>query len=232
MMPSLDMPHHLRSDEWCQYREGVALSTIALEKGKKGRRQVSTLIDTGLPSYKYDVKVSQEIPDGTRVTVKFSTEEDALQVGQEQKPTVLGADAVAPSEPREEGGLYWGYNVRVAESLSAVLTECPFDGGYDLTFGTSERGKPIADIQKGGPNTDAVPKFDHMMIVIGGVAGLEAALKADGELKQLGVKNPETLFDFWVNLVPGQGSRTIRTEEAVWLGLAAIRDIALAKGQN
>jgi predicted SPOUT superfamily RNA methylase MTH1 len=31
------------------------------------------------------------------------------------------------------------------------------------------------------------------------------------------------LFDAWVNLVPGQGSRTIRTEEAVEFGLCALK---------
>jgi len=30
------------------------------------------------------------------------------------------------------------------------------------------------------------------------------------------------LFDTWVNLVPSQGSRTIRTEEAVWIGLTTL----------
>lgn len=25
-LPSLDMPHHPRSDEWCDYREGVVVS--------------------------------------------------------------------------------------------------------------------------------------------------------------------------------------------------------------
>ena len=35
----------------------------------------------------------------------------------------------------------------------------------------------------------------------------------------------EKLFDHWVNLLPGQGSRTIRTEEAVWLGLTGLRGL-------
>lgn len=66
-----------------------------------------------------------------------------------------------------------------------------------------------------------------MLIIFGGVAGLEAAVKVDQELAGLGVKSPEKLFDFWVNLCEGQGSRTIRTEEAVWLGLMGLKEVVL-----
>ena len=69
-----------------------------------------------------------------------------------------------------------------------------------------------------------------MLIVLGGVAGLEVAVKADEELQKLNVKTPEALFDFWVNLVPRQGSRTIRTEEAVWLALMGLNGIVKEKG--
>ena len=31
------------------------------------------------------------------------------------------------------------------------------------------------------------------------------------------------MFDYWVNLVEGQGSRTIRTEEAIEIGLAGLK---------
>ena len=68
-----------------------------------------------------------------------------------------------------------------------------------------------------------------MLIVFGGVAGLEVAVDADPELVQMGVKEPQKLFDHWINLCPGQGSRTIRTEEAVWLGLMGLRDVVLNK---
>ena len=30
-LPSLDMPHHLRRDEWCQYREGITLDSEEVE---------------------------------------------------------------------------------------------------------------------------------------------------------------------------------------------------------
>lgn len=58
------------------------------------------------------------------------------------------ASLVPPSIPTAESGLYWGYRVRVADSLAQVFSECPYesDGGYDISIGTSERGTPIEDI--------------------------------------------------------------------------------------
>ena len=38
-----------------------------------------------------------------------------------------------------------------------------------------------------------------------------------------GVHDPASLFDHYLNLCPRQGSRTIRSEEAVLVGMAALR---------
>ncbi len=43
---------------------------------------------------------------------------------------------VPPSEPRAQGGTYWGYTVRLAASISRALKEGPHRG-YDLTLGMS-----------------------------------------------------------------------------------------------
>lgn len=227
-LPSLDMPHHLRKSEWCQYREGVTMTgkadVPAKKKGKSkgGVPGTQNLVNTGLDQ---DVFVEAMIPAITRLTLKFKQAEQ----NQTSRGDALLATPVAPSAPREEAGYYWGYAVRSAPSLSAVLTECPFEDGYDLSFGTSERGIDINQLDN--PDQDRpVPQFNHMLMVFGGVAGLEVAVKADDELKRLGVETPEALFDYWVDLCPGQGSRTIRTEEAVWLGLMGLRNVVLTKG--
>lgn len=49
----------------------------------------------------------------------------------------------------------------------------------------------------------------HMLVVFGGLQGLEASLDAD---ENLNVTDPSVLFDLYLNSCPGQGSRTIRTE--------------------
>ena len=208
------MPHHLRSHEWCQYREGVSMGP-----GANGR--VTSFIDVGFES---PVEVAASVPEYARVTVKFpeKNEPAGFQAGGQQ------VDAVSPSRPREEAGYYWGFQVRQPPSLSTVITECPFDGGYDLTWGTSERGRDLSEVLEGGG--EQIPKYNHMLLVFGGVAGLEVAAKADKDLEGMGVAKPEELFDYWINLHPGQGSRTIRTEEAVWLGLMGLRDIVKSNG--
>lgn len=200
-LPSLDMPHHLRAGEWCDYREGVTVSTTG----------GTTSVDVGLPQQR--LVEDLEIPPNTRVTLKLQESDSA--------------EAVAPTDPRETDGYYWGYAVRRCESLSSVFTECPFDGGYSVSIGTSERGMPLSDMDGLGVDPDKA----HILLVFGGVAGLEAAARNDAELQKAGI-TPSTvgnLFDHWINVCPGQGSRTIRTEEAVWLGLMGIKSVIQPK---
>lgn len=51
--------------------------------------------------------------------------------------------------------------------------------------------------------------FRHLLVVFGGLQGLEASVDAD---QNLNVTDPSVLFDLYLNTCPGQGSRTIRTE--------------------
>ncbi|KAI9745289.1 MAG: hypothetical protein M1818_001569 [Claussenomyces sp. TS43310] len=225
-LPSLDLPHHLRADEWCRFREGVTLPSAAAADVT-----TTTLVDAGL---KVPVTLDAAIPPNTRVTLCFDAE--AQRAASLPQPHEIRGEAVDPAQPREEEGYYWGYNVRQANSLSAVFTECAFDGGYDVTIGTSERGVPLDELYtppmtavKGTRAAGlAVGKFSHLLLVFGGVAGLEVALRNDAELQQLGVVDVKDVFDRWVNVCPGQGSRTIRTEEAVWIGLMGLRRLVEA----
>ena len=241
VLPSLDMPHHLRQNEWCDYRDGVMISSRGGNNGRqrkeKGGKHVenATVVDTGLPQ-KVTIR-NAELSEGTRVTVRLSSQQGLdVDAGKE-----VEAELVNPSVPREEAGYYWGYSVRRCSSLSSVFTECPFDGGYDLSFGTSERGVPISDIldrrqnkgdddigKFGGANSaGTLPDYKHLLLVFGGVAGLEIAVRNDRQLRDMSIRpvDTEKLFDYWVNLLPGQGSRTIRTEEAVWIGLTGLTNL-------
>lgn len=125
----------------------------------------------------------------------------------------IKATVVSPSLPRAETGIYWGYSVRVAASLSDVFAQSPYDAGYDLTVGTSDKGTDV----------HALParsrRYKHALIVFGGLQGLEAALENDDRLT---VDDPALLFDDYVNIAPAQGSRTIRTEEAILIALAGL----------
>ncbi|KAG6020178.1 hypothetical protein E4U41_002929 [Claviceps citrina] len=210
VLPSLDMPHHPNPKEWIAYREGV---TVAGRTSSGG----GTLVEVGLDE---PVEIDEEaIPPKTRVTLLFPEDGDG-------RP-----ECVDPQAPRTEGGYYWGYAVRRAGSLSAVFTESPYEGGYDLSIGTSERGTPVHKAfppsSSSGSSSGRPPRFKHLLIVFGGPRGLEFAAMNDEELARMDVQGAKTkeLFDHWVNVLPNQGSRTIRTEEAMLIALTALRGL-------
>lgn len=41
----------------------------------------------------------------------------------------LNGVVVSPQLPRSETGIYWGYTVRIANSLSKVFSQCPYKEG-------------------------------------------------------------------------------------------------------
>ena len=124
--------------------------------------------------------------------------------------------------------MYWGYTTRIAPSFSGIWEECPFEGGYDVSLGTSERGDVSVEDED-----FSIPPFKHLLVVFGGVRGLEDAVSRDPRLSDTRPEDTKHLFDVWCNTCPGQGSRTIRTEEALFISLPSLK-IAwdrTAKGQ-
>lgn len=61
LMNPLNTPHHLRADEWSQYREGVVINR-PIKKGK------GSWVNIG---FKKDCQVDLLLEEGTRVTVKL-----------------------------------------------------------------------------------------------------------------------------------------------------------------
>lgn len=193
VLNALNSPHHLRVNQWCEYREGVVL--------EKSNKSVS-YVDIGLST---DVSINQALQPGLRVTVQLPPE------AQEMKRPY--GSVVSPNEPREKAGYYWGYTVRVANSLSEVVAGSRFPDGYDLLIGTSDKGEDVRKV--------TFPEFTHALIVFGGVEGLESAIEADTDLE---ATEPSHLFDFYVNTCPLQQTRTVRTEEAVLISLCQLQD--------
>jgi hypothetical protein len=69
-----------------------------------------------------------------------------------------------------------------------------------------------------------------LLIVFGGVAGIEESVDTDKSTALPG-KYSRKLFDVWVNICPYQGSRTIRSKEAVFIALARLSPFT-AKNAN
>ncbi|KAI3752000.1 hypothetical protein L2E82_23099 [Cichorium intybus] len=191
LLPPLDAPHHLRKHEWAPYREGVTLPQPAPSSA-------TTLVDVGLSK---NVVIDEALEPGKRVTVAMGTDRQL-----DDEPHQI----VSSSKPTEEAGMYWGYKVRYAPNISSVINNCPYKGGYDYLIGTSEHGHVVKSSEL------ELPSFRHLLIAFGGVAGLEECIEEDKNLKG---KDPREVFSTYLNICPHQGSRTIRTEEAVFISL-------------
>ncbi|XP_027880598.1 putative methyltransferase C9orf114 homolog isoform X1 [Xiphophorus couchianus] len=204
LLNPLDSPHHMRIDEESEYREGRVLN----KPPKQGK---GSLVNCGM---RKDVRIDKQLQPDLRVTVKLTKTQNQVfvHVCACTESRLYKGVVVAPHVPRTEGGLYWGYTVRLASCLSSVFTESPFKEGYDLTVGTSERGSSVDQV--------ILSPFKHLLMVFGGLQGLEASLDAD---QNLDVTDPSVLFDLYLNTCPDQGSRTIRTEEAILISMAALR---------
>eukprot|EP00126_Sphaerothecum_destruens_P003801 Sdes_comp17595_c0_seq1m6844 len=210
----------MRIDDDSPFREGVVLNRPTKSDGISG-----SIVDVGA---RKQVKVNKILNPGTRVTVDMKPElhqsSAAAQDETVQKSIRKGIKwVVSPSVPCQKHGIYWGYSVRLASSLSAVLSESPYPDGYDLTIGTSDKGESV--LEEGF----SLGKFSHLLLVFGGLEGLEMALDCDEELHISDIRN---LFDRYINTCPGQGSGTIRTEEAVLITLGTLRKYILNNSLN
>ncbi|CAG8521029.1 4012_t:CDS:2 [Ambispora gerdemannii] len=228
--------HHFRQEEKSPYREGVVIEKLP----KDGQ---GSLVDAGLTKH---VKIDRSLKPGIQVTLDMGN----YDVNKAHN-NYIQAKVVSPKTPREESGLYWGYQIRLADSISKVFTECTYPDGYDVTIGTSERGNPIDQALEQIPEFSIGGKYAftsqksqiillhttnfyqdrHLLVVFGGLGGLEVAIDSDQDLTCTG-EEADALFDLWVNTCPNQGSRTIRTEEAILISMACLRQTITEKGKK
>ena len=102
---------------------------------------------------------------------------------------------------------YWGYDVHIIKSLKQLLRK----GLFDTTIGTSKNGAELVVNN----------------ILLGRLKNSEKILIAFGSPKKglteiLGEKNINNFFDLYLNMIPGQGTETIRTSEAFAACLAIL----------
>lgn len=231
LLNPLNLPSHPAKDDTPRWREGAAVlagrsNPLPNSAARVSQTARTRFIDVGVERL---VEVDREVGVHTRVTVDLAVSGKEYSV-----PGKYLYGQIVPREyPRELDGLYWGYTVRVADSLLEALQDSPHDedGGYDLVIGTSERGSPLYSAP-GLPAemTLALSGFKHLLIVFGGVQGLEHSAACDDKLVAAKVGSDHgqpvsDLFDYYLNTCPRQGSRTIRTEEAILISLAALQSV-------
>ena len=201
LMNPLESQHHLRKDEWSQYREGCVLD-----------RPVNgdySWVNIGLNK---DCKINQKLPPKTRVTVKLN------EPNFNPKLKYYTGTSVSMSEPFIKNGTYWGYVVRVCETYNDIFNNSIYKDGYDFIIGTSDKGENYRTA-----NFEKKKDFKHCLIIFGGISGIEGMM-IDDEHNQINSKeNIGKNFDLYLNTCMNQGLRTIRTEEAILISLAVIR---------
>lgn len=103
---------------------------------------------------------------------------------------------------------YWGYDVHKINSLPQLLRKQIFD----MTIGTSKNGAKLAANNK---NLLKQWKSSEKILIAFGSP-------KKGLTEILGGKRGSSFFDFYLNMIPGQGTKTVRTSEAYIACLAII----------
>ena len=75
-----------------------------------------------------DAYVEQALRTGLRVTLAMgeSKEHSTISKGPLSGQVVIKGRIAHPLDPKQQHGLYWGYQTRLAPSLAAALEDCPF----------------------------------------------------------------------------------------------------------
>lgn len=103
--------------------------------------------------------------------------------------------------------------------MQAVCTEL----AIDLLLLTSHHSQVVL------PGNLELPHFRHILIAFGGPEGLEDCLAHDKRLQKTEMTD---VFDLYLNTCPNQGSRTIRTEEAVLISMAFLQTAVARFGER
>ena len=116
----------------------------------------------------------------------------------------------AQTVTKDEVTSYWGYKVTVEKRSFGRLVE---NRKFDLTIATSKIGVKFVDVAE--KMAEKWRNSDCTLVAFGAPArGLHEIVEDEGF-------DLNDLADFVVNMVPEQGTETVRTEEALFASLAA-----------
>ena len=123
----------------------------------------------------------------------------------------IGKQIEVQAANREDIPVYWGYRVRVEKrSFRKMVTEEDFD----LRIATARIGDDFMSVV--GTIGEKWRGSGRVLVAFGAPSrGLHEIAEEEG------VKL-EAIFDFVVNMIPGQGTATVRTEEALLASLAIL----------
>ena len=112
---------------------------------------------------------------------------------------------------RDQIPSYWGYTITIENRPFGEFVE---SGKFELTIATSKLGTIFMEIA--GKIGEKWEKSRHVLVAFGApTRGLHEIVKTEGI-------NLDDVVDFVVNMVPEQGTETVRTEEALLASLAIL----------
>lgn len=141
----------------------------------------------------------QQLPLNRRVTIEIT------KAG--KHPRVALAD-------REEIEAYWGYSVTPSKVSFGQLAKAY---AYDLVIATSKMGTPLTKVVD--ELAERWKKADNVLVAFGAPTQGLQEIAAQESLSL------DRVVDFTVNTILGQGTETVRTEEAIYATLALLNNI-------
>jgi predicted SPOUT superfamily RNA methylase MTH1 len=138
----------------------------------------------------------KKLPVKKRVTIKIT------KVG--KNPRVSLAN-------REEIEAYWGYTVTASKVSFGQLNK---SGAYDLVVATSKMGTPLTQVAD--ELAERWKKAGSVLVAFGAPTQGLQEIVAQEKLRL------DEVADFTVNTIPDQGTKTVRTEEAIYASLALL----------
>lgn len=143
--------------------------------------------------------IGKKLPKNMRITVKI---------------TNIKKQFLATLANREETGTYWGYKVTISKVPFGQLVK---KRNFNLVIATSRKGKSILKTMDKLRERWKVSK--RVLVAFGApTQGLYEILAREG-LKL------EEVVHFVLNTVPAQGTKTVRTEEALYATLAILNTL-------
>jgi methyltransferase len=123
----------------------------------------------------------------------------------------IGKQIDVQTVSREAVPQYWGYRVRVEQRSFGQLA---VEAGFDLRIATARIGDNFKDVVD--KISEAWGNSQRVLVAFGAPSrGLHEIVQDEG-------LNLTALADFTVNMIPGQGTVTVRTEEALFASLAIL----------
>jgi predicted SPOUT superfamily RNA methylase MTH1 len=156
------------------------------------RTKEGMLIDIGVEQPALLLK--QQLSLNKRVTLRVS------KTGKQVQVEMANRDEITD---------YWGYTVLVERQPFGRLVK---NRGFDLTVGTSRYGAHFGDLVE--KMAQKWKEANTVLIAFGSpMQGLHEIVRSEG-------LSLDQVVDFVVNTIPSQGTKTVRTEEALIASLA------------